>query len=74
VSRRVDVRHLVGTKEIAARLGVARPQVVHDWRRRHGDDSEYPFPAPIATVSGVHVWYWPEVQTWAKATGRLKGQ
>ena len=66
MARKVDVEHLVGTAEIAARLGVKRPQVVHDWRRRHPD-----FPEPIAVVSGVHVWAWPDVKRWAIATGRL---
>lgn len=60
------MNELVGTSEIAARLGVSRPQVVHDWRRRYAD-----FPTPIAVVSSVHVWSWPDVQRWAKRTGRL---
>jgi len=47
-------------------LGVKRPQVVHDWRRRYED-----FPQAIATVSGVLVWAWPDVERWAKSTGRL---
>ena len=63
---RVDVDQLVGTTEIAARLGVQRPQVVHDWRRRHAD-----FPKPLTVVSRVGLWYWPEVEKWARATGRL---
>ncbi len=65
MTRRVDVKHLVGTAEIAERLGVKRPQVVHDWRRRYRE-----FPKPIAEVSGVHVWNWPDVERWARATGR----
>lgn len=65
VGRRVDSDDLVGTAEIAARLGVARPQVVHDWRRRHLD-----FPAPIAELSHFHVWAWPDVEAWAQRTGR----
>ena len=64
----MDVSQLVGTTEIATRLGVKRPQVVHDWRRRHAD-----FPAPIATVTGnVLVWNWPDVEAWARRTGRLR--
>jgi hypothetical protein len=46
-------------------MGVASPTVVHDWRRRYPD-----FPEPIATLSGVFVWAWPDVEKWAKATGR----
>lgn len=66
MGRKLDVDLLVGTAEIADRLGVARPQVVHDWRRRHAD-----FPQPVAVVSRVGLWYWPEIERWARATGRL---
>jgi predicted DNA-binding transcriptional regulator AlpA len=66
MGRRVDVDDLVGTAEIAALLGVQRPQVVHDWRRRHAD-----FPEPVATVSRVGLWVWRDVEKWARATGRL---
>jgi predicted DNA-binding transcriptional regulator AlpA len=66
VGRRVAVEHLVSAKEIADRLGVARPQVVYEWRRRHPD-----FPAPLVTLSIGNVWNWPEVERWAKSTGRL---
>jgi hypothetical protein len=67
VGRRIDVDQLVGTAEIAKRLGVKRPQVVHDWRKRHED-----FPAPVARLSQVWIWNWPEVERWARATGRLR--
>lgn len=66
VGRRVDVDELVGAAEIAARLGVKRLQVVHDWRRRHGE-----FPRPVVAVSRTLVWYWPDVRQWAAQTGRL---
>ena len=56
---------LVGTTEIAKRLGVNKSTVVHDWRYRYPD-----FPEPIASLSGVFIWAWPDVEKWAKATGR----
>lgn len=57
---------LVGTAEIAERLDLKNPETVHDWRRR------YPaFPQPVAHLKIGFVWYWPEVERWAKATGRL---
>lgn len=59
--------NLVGTKEIAERLGVKRHQLVHDWRRRYPDT----FPQPVAKVSGVLVWSWTDVERWARQTGRL---
>jgi hypothetical protein len=60
------VTELVGAAEIARRLGAGRTSVVHDWRRRHDD-----FPAPLTTLSMGHVWAWPDIETWARATGRL---
>jgi hypothetical protein len=57
---------LVGATEIAERLGLALPQTVHLWRSRHPD-----FPAPIAALKMGLVWYWPDVENWAKKTGRL---
>jgi hypothetical protein len=63
--RRIDVTQLVGATEIAERLGV-KYRVVHDWRRRHDD-----FPAPVAHLKTALIWAWPDVETWAKQTGRL---
>lgn len=57
---------LVGTAEIAARLGLKNPETVHDWRRRHDD-----FPAPVARLRIGYVWNWPDVLRWAKTTGRV---
>jgi hypothetical protein len=66
MGRRIDVENLVGAAEIAERLDVARPQVVHEWRRRYRD-----FPEPVAQLKQALVWNWPEVERWARATGRL---
>lgn len=66
VGRRIDAEHLVGAAEIAIRLRVARPQVVHEWRRRYAD-----FPEPVAHLRQALVWYWPDVERWARATDRL---
>lgn len=57
---------LVGATEIAQRLKVKRPQVVYGWRSRYED-----FPAPVAELSIGLVWSWPDVEAWAKRTGRL---
>ena len=57
---------LVGAAEIAARLTPSgQTSIVHDWRRRYSD-----FPQPVATLKAGHVWAWPDVEKWAKATGR----
>lgn len=61
------VDQLVGTSEIAARLGMKHSHTVHEWRKRYSD-----FPVPVASVSGVLVWNWPDVERWARRTGRNK--
>lgn len=67
MGRKVDVEQLVGTAEIAERLGARRPGLVHDWRTRYPD-----FPQPVAHLKIGFVWAWPDVEQWAKATGRLR--
>ncbi len=62
----MDVEQLVGVTEIARRLGVKAASRVHDWRRRYPD-----FPEPVAKLAMGLVWYWPEVEKWARKTGRL---
>jgi len=67
MGRQVDANELVGAAEIARRLpSIARPQVVHDWRRRHDD-----FPEPVAHLDAALIWYWPDVEDWARRSGRL---
>ena len=66
MGRRVDVDQLVGATELADRLGVAGPQVIHVWRARHDD-----FPAPVAVIGQTLIWHWPDVEAWARSTGRL---
>jgi len=55
----------VGAAEIAVRLGV-RPQAVHTWRQRKL------LPPPHRTVSSQPAWDWPEIEAWARHTGRLR--
>jgi hypothetical protein len=67
MGRKVDVDDLVGATEIAERLGYAHSESIHALRRRHPD-----FPEPVAHLKRAHVWAWPDVEAWAKATGRLE--
>ena len=53
----------VGAAEIAERLGV-RPQTVAMWKLRGR------LPAPRWTVHGLPAWNWPDIERWARATGR----
>jgi hypothetical protein len=66
MGRTVDLDDLVSAAEIAERFGVRRPQVVHDWVRRHEG-----FPEPVYRRDRVRLWLWPEVAAWGKTTGRL---
>jgi hypothetical protein len=50
---------------VGERLGIDR-RSVHQLKRRHAD-----FPAPVARLESAMIWYWPDVEAWAKATGRL---
>ena len=68
MGRNVDADKLVGAAEIAERLGVSRPQVVHTWRLRHDD-----FPEPVATLKTALIWYWPDIEEWATSTDRYRG-
>ena len=55
---------LVGTHEIAERLGLKRIQRVHDWFRKEASG----FPAPVRRIAGkggILLWYWPDVEEWA---------
>jgi predicted DNA-binding transcriptional regulator AlpA len=66
MGRRLDVDQLVGAREIADRLHVAGRQTVQFWRDRYDD-----FPKPVVSRERAVLWYWPDVQEWAKRTGRL---
>lgn len=65
VARKVDVSELVGAAEIADRLGIDRKSV-HQLRQRHDD-----FPDPVARLRQAMVWAWPDVEAWARRTGRM---
>ncbi len=66
MGRKVDVNDLVGAADIASRLGLRQVQTVHLWRDRHDD-----FPMPVAQAGRVLIWAWPDIERWARGTGRL---
>lgn len=55
----------VGATEIAQRLGVKR-ETVNQWQYRGL------LPPARWTVSGGPAWDWPDIERWARDTGRLK--
>ena len=70
MGRKLDIDLLVGSNEIAQRLGFRHPQTVH-----HYKNHDPTFPNPVLALGGnrisTHIWYWPEVERWARRTGRL---
>lgn len=54
----------VGELEIGQRLGV-RAQTVAQWHYRGQ------LPLPRWTVSGRPAWNWPDIERWARRTGKL---
>ena len=67
VAGKVDPKDLVGAHEIAERLGLAFPNLVHTWRRRHPD-----FPQPVAELKAGVIWDWTDIRQWLEATNRLR--
>ncbi|HET7329143.1 MAG TPA: hypothetical protein VFJ14_17870 [Nocardioidaceae bacterium] len=55
---------LVGPQEIAELLGV-QTATVHRWMARDL------LPDPTQRISGVPIWHWPLIESWARDTGRL---
>ena len=66
MGQKVDLDYLVGASEIAQRLNVKRPHLVHDWRRRYPD-----FPKPVVELTGILLWDWQDVERWATKTKRM---
>jgi predicted DNA-binding transcriptional regulator AlpA len=64
---------LVGIAEIADRLQV-EPATVTVWRYRHRRAPRPPwrrFPDPVRVAGRSPLFDWTEIETWAKATGRM---
>ena len=61
---------LVGSNEVAQLLGFRNPQTVHYYKNH-----DPTFPRPVVSLGGdqrrTNIWYLPEVERWARRTGRL---
>jgi len=55
---------LVGTPDVAARLGISRQRVAQLV------DTPGRFPHPVANVRGTHVWRWGDIADWVAAGRR----
>lgn len=61
----VDEADPVGLKEIGERLGGVRRGTLDSWRTRRV------LPEPRWIVGGWPAWHWPDIERWARETGRL---
>ncbi len=68
MAKKVDPADLVGAHEIAERLGLSFPTMVHTWRRRHPD-----FPEPVAELKAGLIWNWNDIRAWLDKTDRGDG-
>lgn len=59
----INPEQLVGASEIASRTGMSR-QAVINWAKRYPD-----FPEPIAVVSRVKLYRWPDIRSWLQDHG-----
>lgn len=64
----VDLEELIDAADVAEIVGVAHPTSIGIYRKRYDD-----FPAPIWASRGgrCQLWLRPDVEAWARATGRL---
>ncbi len=71
MGRKVDVGHLVGARTAAARLGLVRVQVLHNFR---SVDPAFPEALywTIRGQGGTGIWYWPDIWRWARASDRAE--
>ena len=61
-----DRQELLGTPDIAMRLGISRERV------RQLVAMPGRFPLPVARVRGTHVWRWGDIADWLAVDGRRK--
>jgi len=66
MGRDINVDDLVDVEMIAERLGLAHRQSVGNWVLRYPD-----FPEPLGMWGRTRLWAWPDVEEWARGTGRL---
>ena len=60
----VELSELITGGELARRLAISR-QRMHQLR-----ESDPAFPPALGKVGHAFVWRWPDVQAWARRTGR----
>jgi hypothetical protein len=64
VTPEVNLDELVTSADIGRRLGLSK-------QRAHQLAAMPAFPDPVGQVGRSAVWRWPDVEVWARATGRI---
>lgn len=64
--RQVYVEDLVDASTIADRLGLSHRETVSNFVVRYPE-----FPKALGMWGRTRLWNWPDVEQWAKSTGRL---
>jgi len=64
---KVDTDELIDSVGVAAILGLANYRAVSVYRARYDD-----FPEPVLVTGRCLLWRRPDVEAWARATGRLE--
>ena len=70
MSRTVDIEDLIDVHGVAALLGLKHRNSVTTYLRRYPD-----MPRPVIDFdrSRIRLWLRPEILTWARETGRIRG-
>ena len=63
-----QVGNMIGVGELARRLGLKRETIVTIRKRDRRPNRQSPLPAPL--LEEPLLYWWPDVQRWAKTTGR----
>ncbi len=68
MARKVDLDDLLDVADVAAVIGLKNPNGIATYRQRYKD-----FPSPVWASRGgrYQLWLRPDVERWARATGRL---
>jgi len=62
---KVEPSQLINAAEVASVLGLAHREAIATYRRRYPD-----FPQPVISKGTCVMWYQPDIEAWAVATGR----
>ena len=65
---KLDPADLIDANDVAKIIGISRGSNVSIYRRRYPE-----FPEPVVDKGRCMLWHRPDVEAWARTTGRLPG-